>query len=112
MQPPPPFTRQLPESAPNRDQPDWVACRFDGFPDFRSDLSIAGLRVIAKWPGEWAWCEDKDLLALILKTPAEGSQDEFLKSKVELLEAELKALRGGVVIVHGELSRLVGEVAQ
>lgn len=26
------------------------------------------------------------------------------------LEAELKALRGGLMIVHGEVSRLVGEV--
>lgn len=70
---PAPFTRELPENAPNRNDPDWVACRFDGVPDFRADLSIAGLRVVSKWPGEWAWCEDTDLRALILGQPAQGA---------------------------------------
>lgn len=106
-----PFTRQLPEQAPNRNMPDWVACRFDGYPDFRSDLSIAGLRVIANWPGEWAWCEDSELQALLKQAakPTEAG-DQFLSSKIELLEAELQALRGGLIFVHGEVSRLVGEV--
>lgn len=114
MQPPAPFTRELPESAPNRDQPDWVACRFDSYPDFRSDLSIAGLRVIAKWPGNWHWCEDtalRDLLQSAKGAPAQSNQEEFLRSKVELLEAEIQALRGGLLIVHGEVSKLVGVVS-
>lgn len=56
----------------------------------------------------WSWMP---MLAFVQLVEASAS-DASLQAKVDALEAELKALRGGLMIVHGEVSRLVGEVAQ
>lgn len=61
---------------------------------------------------DWHWMPMAAFARMISQGPAQGASDASLQAKVTALEAELKALRGGLMIVHGEVSRLVGEVGQ
>jgi len=110
MQPPPGFTTTLPKNSSDYFDANYVAVRFDA-PDVRAPLALGGLQRIATFPGDWAWCSIADLLAMLATNQA-SSSDASLQAKVDALEAELKALRGGLMIVYGEVSRLVGEVGQ
>lgn len=108
MQPPPGFTQTLPKNSSDYFDANYVAVRFDS-PDVRAPLALGGLQRIATFPGDWAWCSIADLLAMIAVNQTSTS-DASLQAKVTALEAELKALRGGLMIVHGEVAKLVGEV--
>lgn len=140
MQPPPGFTRHLPENYDT--SPDWYfvwhspdptattsghAWDADGkyytktSPDDArrrgsgQPVPSSRLGYYARLNSEgqhWSWMP---MLAFVQLVEGGASSDASAsdappQAKVTALEAELKALRGGLMIVHGEVSRLVGEV--
>jgi len=94
-----PFTQILPSEEPDRHEPNWVALRFDGAGDTRSDLSLAALRVISKWPGNWAWCRDMELYWLVMSRASPKARGDNVKE----LESENAALRKSTVGIRNSL---------
>lgn len=58
----------------------------------------------------WHWMPMADFARMMAQDPAQGDTAPLL-ARIAALEAEIQALRGGLLIVHGEVSRLVGVVS-
>ena len=62
---------------------------------------------------QYMWCPMADYVAAMGQpdtTPDTTPDTAPLLARIASLEAEIQALRGGLLIVHGEVSRLVGVV--